>query len=374
MPWKECSKMESRAEFAALARSEGANIARLCRRFGISRKTGYKWLKRSVAEEGLQEQTRRPHYSPRRTAARMEQSVLKVRTEHPAWGGRKIATRLQDLGHTGVPAASTVTEILRRHGQLDEAEALKHRPYQRFEKARPNELWQMDFKGHFGLADGTRCHALTVLDDHSRYALAVRACDNERRETVQTELINVFRRYGLPLMMLMDNGSPWGNSDGLSRYTRLTVWLLKLGVKVTHGRPFHPQTQGKDERFHRTLDDELLRHHRFDNLTQMQLRFEEFRHAYNHERPHEALGLAVPARHYSVSARSYPEQLPAIDYPAPMLVRRVYQGKLWYGSRYYRISKAFSGCAVGLAHNQPKGLLEVFLGNECIAHFQLPQN
>jgi len=290
----------------------------------------------------------------------MEQAVLGVRDRHPAWGGRKIAARLQQTGHQGVPAASTITEILRRHERLAEAEAIKHRPYQRFERARPNDLWQMDFKGHFGLRDGTRCHALTVLDDHSRYVLGVRACGNERRETVQTELIDLFRRYGLPLTMLMDNGAPWGTGDWHNRYTSLVVWLLRLGVEVTHGRPYHPQTQGKDERFHRTLSEELLSRKEFDNLMKMQLGFDRFRFTYNHERPHESLGLTVPAKRYLVSERIYPERLPPIEYPSSMAVRCVSEGWLSYRGRAYRVNQAFSGYRLGLSPSDQDGLLHVF--------------
>ena len=360
MPWKECSKVDERGEFVRLAQVDGAKVKRLCQRFGISRKTGHKWLQRFANQEGLVDRSRRPQHSPGRTVGEMEQAVLAVRDRHPAWGGRKIAARLQDLGHQGVPAPSTITEILRRNERLDEAEAIKHRPYQRFERARPNELWQMDFKGHFGLRDGTRCHALTVLDDHSRYALGVRACGNERSETVQTELIELFRRYGLPLIMLMDNGAPWGTGDWHNRYTGLVVWLLRLGVEVTHGRPYHPQTQGKDERFHRTLSEELLSRAEFENLLMMQLGFDAFRFTYNHERPHEALGLTVPAKRYLVSERIYPERLPSIDYPLSMTVRCVSEGWISYKGRAYRVNKAFSGYRIGLSHTDQDGVLDLF--------------
>jgi transposase InsO family protein len=371
MPWKECSKVDERGEFVSLAKVEGAKVTGLCERFGISRKTGHKWLRRFGSKESLADRSRRPQHSPTRTARKMEQAVLGVRDRHPAWGGRKIAVRLKDTGHQGVPAASTITEILRRHGRLDEAEAIKHRPYQRFERARPNELWQMDFKGHFGLRDGTRCHALTVLDDHSRYALGVRACGNERRETVQSELIELFRRYGLPLTMLMDNGAPWGTGDWHNRYTSLVVWLLRLGVQVTHGRPYHPQTQGKDERFHRTLSEELLCRDEFENLWKMQLGFDQFRFTYNHERPHEALGLTVPAKRYLVSDRIYPERLPPIEYPSSMAVRCVSEGWLSYKGRAYRINKAFSGYRVGLSPTDQDGVLDVFFCRHCVGQINV---
>lgn len=190
-------------------------------------------------------------------------------------------------GYQDVPAASTITDILRRHGRLSEDEASKHKAWTRFEHEAPNQLWQMDFKGHFPMGQG-RCHPLTVLDDHSRFSLGLIACSNERTETVQRGLTSLFRRYGLPDRILADNGSPWG-SNGEHRYTQLNVWLLRLGIITSHGRSYHPQTQGKEERFHRTLKAELLRWEDFRNLTHCQRLFDAWRNKYNMERPHEAL-------------------------------------------------------------------------------------
>ena len=187
----------------------------------------------------------------------METRILDLREAHPRWGGRKLARRLIDLGVTDVPRASTVTEVLRRHDKLDPTETARRLAPVRFEREAPNEMWQMDFKGHFALDRG-RCHALTVLDDHSRYLIGLSACANETRETVQARLIDLFRRHGLPERLLCDNGSPWGAS-GADSFTELEVWLLRCGVRMRHGRPYHSQTQGKDERFHRTLDVEVCR-------------------------------------------------------------------------------------------------------------------
>lgn len=173
----------------------------------------------------------------------MEAAVLRVREAHPAWGGRKIRARLQTQDWATVPAASTITAILHRHGKIDPAESLKHRAWQRFEAQAPNDLWQMDFKGHFATAQG-RCHPLTVLDDHSRYALGLEACADERTATVKERLTRIFRRYGLPRKMLMDNGSPWG-ADWEHPYTPLTVWLLRLGLGVTHSPRTIPRPWAK---------------------------------------------------------------------------------------------------------------------------------
>jgi len=278
MPWCAVSTMSLRREFVELAQAEAVNMRALCRRFGISPKTGYKWVVRFAdeGERGLLERSRRPRQSPRRTASAMEAAVVAVRTAHPAWGGRKIRAYLAQRGQRRLPSASTMTAILRRQGHLDPGAAAQHPPWQRFEYPVPNALWQMDFKGHFALTTGMRCHPLGVLDDHSRYALCLQACPNQQQGTVETALRTTFRRYGLPATMIMDNGPPWG-SDWAHPYTPLTVWLLRLGIRVTHGRPYHPQTQGKEERFHRTLQAEVLRGRVFADLSSCQAALETWR-------------------------------------------------------------------------------------------------
>jgi transposase InsO family protein len=234
MPWREVSKVDERREFVRLAMQEGSNRRELCRRFGIHPDTGYKWLGR--ANEELADRSRRPHSSPARTAAMTEARILALRDAHPAWGARKIAHCLK-REETACPAPSTVHEILRRHGRIVAAPggpAAQHR----FEKPAPNLLWQMDFKGHMPLANGGRCHPLTIVDDHSRYAVGLEACANEQAGTVQSRLEQTFRRYGMPDAFFVDNGTPWGDSSG-QRWTRLGVWLLKLGVaeRPTKGLP-----------------------------------------------------------------------------------------------------------------------------------------
>jgi transposase InsO family protein len=364
MTWKEVSTMSLRAEFVALAQQCDANLARLARHFGISRKTAYKWLGRFTAGgvPGLSDRSRRPRASPIRTADALEQQVLQLRAQHPAWGGRKLRARLQALGHPLVPAASTITAILRRHGCLDGPRSGQARGWQRFEHPAPNDLWQMDFKGHFALNDGQRCHPLTVLDDHSRYAIGLMACGNEQTETVRAALTELFRRYGLPRRMLMDNGAPWGD-DWEHPYTPLTVWLLRLGVAVCHGRPYHPQTQGKDERFHRTLAAEVLSQQTFSNRSDCQVRFDAWRDVYNRERPHEALGLVVPASRYRVSPRPWPADLPPLQYDPGDQVRKVQQGgRFSYRGRAYRVSKAFTGLPLALRPSASAGMLGVWFG------------
>ena len=241
--------MDLRLEFVMLAEQPGANVSALCRRFGISRKTGYKWLSRARSGPmDLSDLSRRPRSSPRRTPKGMEASVLAVRSDHPCWGGRKIARRLADLGETDVPAPSTVTAILRRHG-VALGQAGTPAAFQRFERLRPNELWQMDFKGHFALAQG-RCHPLTVLDDCSRFNLCLAACGNEQGETVQGHLRAAFRRYGLPEWIIVDNGSPWGDGPNTPYSLRLPRHRPQSQPSLSssdagQGRALPPHAEGR---------------------------------------------------------------------------------------------------------------------------------
>jgi transposase InsO family protein len=262
MPWGERSTVSLRREFVMLALGEGSNFAELCRRYGIQRRIGYKWLERYrlEGEAGLPDRSRRPTGSPHRTAAAVEAAVVELRQKHPCWGARKLARRLRDLGRENIPSVSTITAILHRHGLIDPKTSTSHQAFIRFEHDRPNKLWQMDFKGHFSTREG-RCHPLTMLDDHSRFALKIAACADEQLETVIGVVESVFQRYGLPERMLTDNGAPWGspwNSGETRSFTTFEAWLMRLGVGISHGRPRHPQTQGKDERFHRTLKAEVI--------------------------------------------------------------------------------------------------------------------
>jgi transposase InsO family protein len=278
------------------------------------------------ALEVLADRSRRPQSSPRQTPAAVEQQVLELRRQHPAWGGRKVHHRLVAEGRAEVPAPSTITGILRRHGHLTAVPPPRN--YLRFTHPEPNVVWQMDFMGHRPLGSGAgRVHPWSLLDDHSRFALALCACDNQQLATVQALLTAVFRQYGLPQAILCDNGSPWGTA-GMRGLSRLEAWLLRLGVEPWHGRPVHPQTQGKVERFHGTIAREVFAQHDLATLAEAQTHFAGFRHTYNHERPHEALGHATPASRYQPSSRPFPEHLPPVVYdqarwctPSPSMAR-----------------------------------------------------
>ncbi len=368
MSWEEKSIVSQRREFVMLANVEGANIRELCRRYGIQPRIGYKWRDRYEAEgeAGLADRSRRPHASPGRTLAALEGKLVALRRAHPCWGGRKLRRRLLQLDEETVPSASTITAILHRHGLIDPSESAKHQPFTRFEREGPNELWQMDFKGHFATAEG-RCHPLTVLDDHSRFALAVAACGDEQSTTVQTVLTGVFRRYGLPDRMLMDNGSPWGDAAD-QPWTVFGVWLLRRGVGVSHGRPYHPQTQGKDERFHRTLNAEVIGRRAWRDLAECAAAFEAWRHVYNAERPHEALALATPATRYQPSRRAFPELPPPIEYAPGDIVRKVQtKGEISFGNRIWKVGKAFVRQPVALRPTTVDGRYDVFFCQHKIA-------
>ena len=371
MPWKETTNMSQKKEFLEQAKADGVNFSALCRLFGISRKTGYKWLKRGAGAAGLSDLSRRPHHSPRRTAEMIEAQVLEVRKHHKAWGGRKIRRVLQNQGNPQVPAASTITAILHRHEQIDPDEAQKHKPMQRFERERPNELWQMDFKGYFALSAGGYCHPLTVIDDHSRFLVGLKACQNQTSETVKTQLTSIFQRFGLPERMLMDNGSAWG-FDQESRHTTLTAWLIRLGIAISHGRPYHPQTQGKDERLNRTLLDEVIKQSSLSTLQESQMAFDDWWHVYNYIRPHEALQLLTPSTRYLPSPRPFPATLPPVTYDADEIIRKVdIVGKIYFHGRTFRISSAFRHQPVALRPTDPDGTFNVFFCTQKVAQISL---
>ena len=372
MPWKSSTPMSLRLEFVRLALADEANIRSLCRRYGVSAMTAYKWIDRFHlgGVSALEDRSRRPHISPRRIASQVEEAIVDLRRRHPTWGGRKIRQRLITLGHRDTPSASTITAVFRRHGLMDSSKSRPTRDLQRFEAPAPNVLWQMDFKGTFPLFVG-HCYPLTVLDDHSRFALGLFACANQQLETVQNHLCTIFRRYGLPQRILTDNGGPWG-SCGNDGYTHLEVWLIRLGVAMSHSRVCHPQTLGKDERFHRTLKADVLAHRTFTDLSHCQDHFDSWRDLYNLERPHEALQMAVPAARYQLSVRTFPETPPSLDYDSHDIIRKVdAKGVFSFRNRLFKVGKAFSGLPIALRPTLTDGQCDVFFSWKHIAQINL---
>jgi putative transposase len=371
MPWWEVSVNEARREFVRLALQEGANRRDLCRRFGIHPATGYKWLSRwQAGERDLADRWRRPLTSPQRSPAEMEARVAAVRAAHPAWGARKIAAVLRRQG-LAAPAVSTVHAILVRHGLVlppagGAAAAL------RFEKEAANLLWQMDFKGWVRLGEGRICHPLTVIDDHSRFCPGLDACLDQREATVRPRLERIFRRHGLPETLFVDNGPPWGDSGG-APWTRLRVWLTRLGVGLIHARPYHPQSRGKNERFHRSLKAELFSLRRFRDAAELQAALDRWRDLYNHERPHQALDMATPAERYRPSPRPMPDCLPDPVYLPDDILRRVPLTKdyIAFNSRLWKVPAAFRGETLALRPLDRDGTYGVFFAANHVATIDL---
>lgn len=374
MPWQECTTMLIRREFVLLAQQPQSNVRELCRRYGVSPKTGYKWLERfnDLGDEGLHDQSRKPRHSPRRSDPELEQQVVDLHQRFPYWGARKLRSLLPQGAE--IPHHSTIDAILRRHGcrvRYHDAEA-EAPAASRFEHPHPNDLWQMDFKGHFPLSDtrSSRCHPLTLLDDHSRFALCLQACEGERLELVKPHLVEVFRRYGLPRRITADNGPPWGSNiaGGLSA---LEVWLMRLGIDVSHSRPHHPQTQGKLERFHQTLKREVL-HRSFSDLAHCQASMEQWRQQYNHFRPHEALAQQPPVSRYQPSQRGYPEHLPEVEYePGDRVLKVGRTGQIRFKGKYVFTSGGLYGEKVAIRPTSADGVYDVVFIHKTIRQIDM---
>ncbi len=293
--------------------------------------------------EGLQERSRRPIGQPRKSPPDLEKKIVDLRLEHDCWGARKLRRLLQNAGETDLPSATTVHNIIRRNGLLRKSERPCVAP-QSFERSQPNELWQMDFKGHFEMAGSKRCHPLTACDDHSRFNLILKAWEDERTSTVKECLLSCFGKYGLPWTILCDNGSPWGRGTGAA--SALEAWLLRLGVEMIHGRPFHPQTQGKEERFHQTLKHELLsKTTLWRDSEHCDREFAQFRELYNHVRPHRSLDLDCPGDRYRASERRLPSTIPDClsFYSDAELIRRVKgKGEIMFKGRSFFIGESIA--------------------------------
>jgi len=371
MPWGAKTVEKSRIEFVCTAITGEQSMSSLCREYGITRKTGYKWLERYRKGESMGDHSHAALLHANRSSLETEALVLCERAKHPTWGPRKLRKALEVKGHVELPAVSTFAAILKRNGCIDPDEGEKHTAFIRFEREKPNELWQMDFKGDFGMLNGKRCHPLTILDDHSRYSLCLQAKENEQSDGTFTSITNVFKENGLPDTILCDNGNPWGVSKG--GYSVFDVWMMRLGVLPLHGRPLHPQTQGKDERFHRTLKTDLLKRIAMIDLYHAQNEFDHFRYSYNFERPHEALGLDVPSKHYHPSRRALPTKTDEPEYDSGRVLRKVnYKGYISIQKRRYYLSEAFASCYLELIY-EPNDVVTLCYGGFRIGQISLAE-
>lgn len=354
MPWKETCKMEERLEFVQEVKGGNHCFAESCRRFGISRPVGYKWMRRHEQQglEGLGDRSRAPHHRPHALDEETEQAIVDFREDHPDWGPRKLRVKLKESepGRRW-PAASTIGELLRRRGlSVSRTRRRKGTPSsQPFASCtQANEVWCIDFKGWFRVQDGRRCDPLTLSDAETRYLLRCQAVGRPNGKHVRAVLEAAFREYGVPLAMRSDNGSPFA-STGLAGLSRLSIWWMRLGIELQRIRRGKPQENGRHERMHRTLK-QCTASPPATTLRAQQRSFDTFRHEYNHERPHEALGQIPPGRVYECSARRYCSRLPEVVYPEFMQQREVHKhGQIRFrGSRYF-LGQALFGERVGLA-------------------------
>lgn len=364
MPWRTRTIMDERARFVFEAENTHFAFAELCRRYNISRPTGYKWLRRHEAEgvQGLSDRSHRPVTCPHRVPPDVERRIVELRRRR-RWGAPKLRALLE-LEFGWAPATSSIHRILRRHDLVK-----RRKPRRRREKAarsplsadQPNDLWTADFKGEFRTLDGHLCYPLTVQDAHSRFLLDCRGLTAPSLDATRATFLRLFRTYGLPQRIRTDNGTPFASSVSLGRLTRLSAWWIDLGITPDLIQPGKPQQNGRHERMHRTLKREATRPPR-SNLRTQQRAFNDFRSIFNDERPHQALGQRTPASVYHPSSRALPASPVPYEYPAHFEVRLVSQvHNIRWKSRFVFVSSILKDRCVGL-EEVGDGLWAVFYG------------
>jgi len=324
--------VDERIRFVALALEDHRHFSSLCADFGISRQTGYRWLYRyheTKSFAALSDHSHKPNTSPEKTPDEIEERVLVLRKQN-GWGAKKLQIKLQAMGIE--LSVSTINRILRRRGVMRRKDA--HQPaLQRFEREEPNELWQMDYKGRFKVHEGY-CYPLSIVDDHSRFALCLNPLRGTDGESAYSVLIDTMKRYGVPKAILSDHGTPWWNTNSGDGITWLSVQLIKQGIDLYHGAFRHPQTQGKVEAFHRTLNRAFDHHGLPKTMADSADFFESFVHTYNYERPHEGIGMQVPDQRYQPSTTTYNPSPAPWCYPSEYTVLRVNsQGSITFKGR-----------------------------------------
>ena len=368
MPWQVSEPMSQRVQFVAEVADGIYSMTELCERYRISRKTGYKWLARGG---DLRDQSRRPAHTPAATAPATVKLIREVRQAHPTWGPRKLRVLLERRGVPVVPARSTIALILQREGL---SQRRRRRPGRQrvagplTPMTAPNVVWTADFKGEFRTQDGAWCYPLTVVDGFSRYLLTCYGLAGPRTGVTRRVFERAFREYGLPEILRTDNGEPFASATTVGRLSRLSVWWIRLGIRVERIAPGRPDQNGRHERFHRTLLQDTLQPRTARDRGAQQRRFRRYRVLYNDVRPHEALKDATPASLYTPSPRSFPARLPSVEYSAAHLVRRVGPsgGFAWRGGQV-QLTKVLNGEDVGLLPTGD-GLWVVYFGTLRLGH------
>ena len=364
MPWKTSTPVDLRREFMERV-LRGERVTDLCREFGISRKTGDKLKQRykRMGEAGLEDGRRGPKVIPHRTPPEVEALLVAEKKLHPTWGAKKLKSVLEERLERTFPALSTINDLLSRH---DLVKRRKNRGRDRASPTplraatAPNELGCIDYKGQFRLGDRSYCYPLTITDQFSRYLLTCEGMGAISEAEARETCVDTFRRYGLPVAIRSDNGTPFA-STGLAGLTSLSVFWMRLGIECERIRPSHPEENGRHERMHRTLKAETARPAR-SNLLQQQERFDEFTEEFNNVRPHEALGLRPPSKVYQRSPRDYPRELPEPDYPTHDDVLQVATcGGIRLHRQRYHLTAALRGQLVGIRERKDGSWLVSFM-------------
>ena len=366
MPWDETTPMDQKTQFIADYLRGQDSMSELCDRYGISRKTGYKFVERYLRHgpQGLDEHSRRPNNNPNRTPEHVIQAIIEQRRRHPSWGAKKLLAVLGERHPKwDFPARSTACDILKRNGLIPkkrQRRLIGHPGKPTSQILAPNDVWSADFKGHFKTGDGIYCYPLTVADGFSRFLLGCQALQSTCVAEAKPVFTRLFKQYGLPRRIRTDNGVPFATSS-LARLSQLSAWWVRLGVLPELIEPGKPQQNGRHERMHRTLKAETTRP-AANSVRGQQRKFDAFRQEFNFERPHEALDMQTPASLYQSSAREMPNKLPPLEYPDRFEVRYVSaNGGIRWNKRWVNVSITCVGEYVGLEEIDD-GVWNVYFG------------
>jgi transposase InsO family protein len=381
VPWRTTDLVNIRDEFVQHALTGRYPITALCNAYGISEKTGHKWLNRFREEgrPGLSDRSHTPHEAPHKISDAVRRDIISLREKHPTWGSRKLRVILKRRSpNISWPAASTIGELLRREGCVKPSKRSKHSVGLPIDSGltvatAANDVWTTDFKGEFRLLTGPYCYPLTTQDASSRYSIGITALSSTATVPAQIVFTRHFEEFGLPLVMRSDNGVPFASPHAIGRLSKLSVWWIKLGIRPERIEPAHPEQNGQHERMHKTLKGEATRPPS-STLTEQQLRFDRFRREYNDERPHESLSQQTPASRYTASTRVFPTSLPVFEYPRHFEVRPVgSNGMIYFRSRRFFLSESLANEEIGLEETDDD-LWTVSLGPLTLGTFHRPSN